>query len=88
MKLPNITQAQVLALLTFIGGQAVSAGLIDNNREKLMISVGSIVVAAAWKIADAIIRNGRAQIGAAQISSGNSFQPIEPPGDTTEAPSK
>jgi len=86
MNLPNVTQAQLLALLTFIGGQAVSAGLIDNNREKLLISIGSIVVAAAWKIADAIIRNGRAQIGAAQIASGDGPQPIEPPGDTTEAP--
>jgi hypothetical protein len=85
MNLPNITQAQILAIVTFVAGQAVAFGLIDSKREQLVISIGSIAISAAWKIADAIIRNGRAQIGAAQIANG-SAQPIEPPGDTTEAP--
>lgn len=85
MNLPNITQAQILALITFVAGQAVAYGLLDTAKEQLVVSIGSIVVAAVWKIADAVIRNGRAQIAAAQINTGG-VQPIEPPGDTTEAP--
>ena len=86
MQLPDVTQAQILALLTFVAGQAVSYGLLDSGKEQLVVSIGSIVVASVLKIADAIIRNGRAQIAAAQITTGNTAQPIEPPGDTTEAP--
>ena len=86
MQLPNITQAQMLAVITFVAGQAVSYGLLNPGKQQLVVSIGSIVVASAWKIADAVIRNGRAQIAAAQITTGNTAQPIEPPGDTTEAP--
>lgn len=86
MKLPNITQAQILAVITFVAGQAVSFGLLNDGQQQKVVSIGSIVIAAAWKISDAVIRNGRAQIGAAQIAAGNDLQPIEPPGDTTEAP--
>jgi hypothetical protein len=89
MSLPNVTQAQILALITFAAGQAVSFGLLDQSQEQLMVSIGSIVVAAAWKIADAIIRNGRARIAAEQVAKGTAGSlpaPIEPPGDTTEAP--
>jgi hypothetical protein len=86
MQLPNVTQAQILALLTFVAGQAVSYGLLDSGNAQIAVSIGSIVVASVLKIADAIIRNGRAQIAAVQVATGNGMQPIEPPGDTTEAP--
>lgn len=73
MKLPDITQAQILAVLTFVVGQAVAFGVIDDKRAQLIVSVGSIVIGAAWKIADAIIRNGRAQIAAAMVARGNTL---------------
>ena len=60
MKTPNITPAQIGALLTFVVGQAVAFGWLPGSREQTIVSVGSIVVAVALKFADAIIRHGRA----------------------------
>ena len=58
---PDITPAQIGALLTFIGGQAVAYGWLTNTREQTLVSVGSIVIAAVWKLADAILRGSRAK---------------------------
>ena len=59
-KTPDITPAQITAVVTFIVGQAVAWGLVSNNREQTLISAGSTLIAIAWKIADAHIRHGRA----------------------------
>lgn len=60
MKTPDVTPAQILAMVTFVAGQLVAFGLLDARREQLVISIASTAIAAAWKIADAVIRNGRA----------------------------
>jgi hypothetical protein len=59
--MPDITPAQLVAALTWVVAQAVAFGYLDTQRSQLVLSVGSTVIAAAWKIADAIIRNGRAK---------------------------
>lgn len=59
--MPDITLVQLTAAIGWVAAQAVAIGAIDNNQEQLLVMIGSTVVAAAWKIADAIIRNGRAK---------------------------
>jgi hypothetical protein len=59
--LPDITPAQIAAVLTFVIGQAVAWGWVDNQHAKVLISSGSIIIAAVWKLADAYLRGQRAQ---------------------------
>jgi hypothetical protein len=60
-EMPDITPAQAVAYFAWAVSQAVAFGYLDTQRSQLVLSVGSTVIAAAWKIADAIIRNGRAK---------------------------
>ena len=59
-KTPSITEAQIAALLTFVVGQVVAWGFLDMQRARTLVSVGSIIVATAWKLADAYLRAHRA----------------------------
>lgn len=67
-KMPDVTPAQIMAIVTFVASQAVAYGAISSQTEAVVLSVAGTVVAAALKIADAIIRNGRAQVAAAQVA--------------------
>ena len=58
---PDITAAQIGALLTFVVGQAVAFGWLNSSREQLLVSAGSTIIAAAWKLADAYLRGSRAK---------------------------
>lgn len=58
---PDVTQAQLLAAFTWIVGQAVTMGLVDNDQSTLLLQVGVTVISAVWVVADAVIRNGRAR---------------------------
>jgi hypothetical protein len=60
-KTPDITPAQIGAVLTFVVGQAVAFGWLDGTRAQTLVSAGSIIIAAAWKIADAYLRGSRAK---------------------------
>jgi hypothetical protein len=68
--MPDVTPAQLVAALTWVVAQAVAFGYLDTQRSQLVLSVGSTVIAAAWKIADAIIRNGRAKALAVKETAG------------------
>lgn len=59
--MPDITPAQLVAALAWVVAQAVAFGYLDTQRSQLVLSVGSTVITAAWKIADAIIRQGRSK---------------------------
>lgn len=59
--MPDLTPAQLVAALTWAVSQAVAFKVLDTQTSQLVLSVGSTAVVAAWKIADAIIRNGRAK---------------------------
>jgi len=63
--MPDITQAQILAVIGWIAAQAVAYGWISNEQSSLAISAGATVVAAAWKIADSYLRANRAKAVAA-----------------------
>jgi hypothetical protein len=59
--MPDLTPAQLVAALTWVVSQAVAFKVLDTQTSQLVLSVGSTAIVAAWKIADAIIRNGRAK---------------------------
>ena len=64
-KMPDVTPAQLVAALGWVVSQAVAFGWLDTMKSQLVLSAGSTVIFAAWKIADAVIRNGRAKAVAA-----------------------
>lgn len=80
---PSITPAQIAAVLTFAGGQAVAFGLLSSSREQTLVSIGSIVLAAAWKLADAWIRHGRSKAAAVQLLEQTARQIAAPTSSTT-----
>jgi hypothetical protein len=81
MKTPDVTPAQLAAVLTFIAGQAVAFGWLTAGRAQLVVSIGATVIAACWKIADAIIRNGRSKVAAVQEENAGLLE------ETTTVPS-
>jgi len=61
IKMPDVTLAQLLAAFTWVVGTLVNMGVTDNETSKVVLEIGLTVIAAAWKIGDAIIRNGRSR---------------------------
>lgn len=57
---PDITPAQIGALVTFVIGQAVAYGVLDVRYQQLAVSIGSAALGIAWKLADAYLRGKRA----------------------------
>lgn len=90
MTTPNITPAQIGALVTALGGQAVAWGLLDGSREQTVVAIATAALGAAWKLADAIIRNGRARslhgVQAAAIAEEAALGPINPPAARSTPP--
>ena len=64
-RMPDVTPAQLVAALGWVVSQAVAFGWLDTMKSQLVLSAGSTVIFAAWKIADAVIRSGRAKAVAA-----------------------
>ncbi len=77
-KMPDITQAQLLAALTWIVSQAVATGWVDSNIGQKWLQIGSSVIAAAWVIGDAILRSFR-NIAAARAGVHPANNPPTPP---------
>jgi hypothetical protein len=69
--MPDATPAQLLAVIGWAVSQAVAYGWLDTRYSQLVVSAGSTILFTAWKIADAIIRNGRAKAVAANPSLAN-----------------
>lgn len=63
--MPDVTPAQLLALLTWIVSQAVAYGWLDVRYQQVVLSAGSTLLAVGWKLADSWIRTGRAKAVAA-----------------------
>lgn len=70
IKLPDITMVQAAAAFAWVVGQLVIMGVVDAETSKVVLSIGLTAIAAAWKIADAIIRQGRSRIAAAAVTAG------------------
>jgi len=64
---PDITPAQIGAVLTFVAGQSVAWGWITNAKAQVLVSSGSIIIAAVWKLADALLRGSRAKAKGANL---------------------
>jgi len=58
-KFPDLTAAQLIAALTWVGAQAVAAGWIDGDHAKRYVSIGSTVITGVWIVGDAILRSAR-----------------------------
>jgi hypothetical protein len=65
LKTPDVTPAQLLAVLTAAVGLLLSQGVITAHTAQLVGGLASIVLPVFWVVADAIIRRGRAQVAAA-----------------------
>jgi small-conductance mechanosensitive channel len=64
---PDITPAQLSALVGWIVAQAVAFGWVDSDQAQILISGGATIVAAAWKIADSLLRGKRALAQGPQV---------------------
>lgn len=58
---PDITPAQLTALIGWIAAQAVAFGWITDQQNQALLAGGATIVAAAWKLADAWLRGSRAK---------------------------
>ncbi len=76
-QMPNITQAQVIAALSWIATQAVAAGWVNNDQSQHWLQLGSTIVASVWVLADAALRGFRNIRVAAETKAG------VPPAQTT-----
>lgn len=59
-KTPDITPAQIAAVVGWVVAQLVAYGVLDMRYQQIAFSIGATVLAAAWKIADAHLRGRRA----------------------------
>lgn len=76
MNAPSITPAQILAALGAVLGLLVSFAILDEKTSQALAAAASILVPFAITVADAIIRNGRAQaIGNGATISGGKLHP-------------
>lgn len=66
---PSISQAQIVAVLTWVVSQAVAYGAIDNEQSKIILSLAASVIGAAWLFADGWRHHGNAKVKAAAIAS-------------------
>ena len=69
-KLPDITQAQILAVIAFVVTQLVAYGVIDGTVQQAVLSAAGTVVPAVWVFVDAMIRGKRNEVRAAAIVAG------------------
>ena len=70
-KMPDVTPAQLGAVVGWIVSQFVAYGWLDTRYSQIVVSVGATVLFVGWKIADAMIRNGRAKAVAANPDLAN-----------------
>lgn len=69
LKMPDTTRNQLLSIIGLIVGLAVTQGLIDEGTAQTISGIAVAAVSLGLLIADAVIRNGRAQIAASQIAA-------------------
>lgn len=74
---PDVTPAQILSVVTFVVTLAVGNLWIDSHTGKLITDLAAVIVPAAWMVADAIIRHGRAT-GPGTVLAGRVDVPVPP----------
>lgn len=68
METPDITKAQIIALVQAVLAVAVSFGVDLSDRQESAILGLAGAIAVVLPLADAIIRNGRSRIYAAHVA--------------------
>lgn len=69
METPDVTKAQIIAVVTGLLGFGVSVGLIDEGTQATILSAFSFVLPAVLVLADAMIRKARAENLSAIVAS-------------------
>ena len=69
-KMPDITPAQVLAVISFLLVQLVAYGVIDGTVQQAVLSAAGTVVPAVWVLADTLLRGKRNEARAHIVASG------------------
>jgi hypothetical protein len=69
-KLPDITPAQVIAVITWVVTQVVALGWVDNETGQWILQIAGTVIPSIWVLADMFIRGKRNEARAAIIASG------------------
>lgn len=64
--MPDITKAQILAILGFIAAQAIAFGWLNQGQAQKYIAIGGIVLPAVLKLCDSYLRGQRANALALQ----------------------
>lgn len=64
---PDITPAQILAVLKFVVAFLVARTLISDDQAQLVLEIAGTVVPCVLFAADAYIRRGRAKVAEAQV---------------------
>lgn len=59
--MPDITPAQVAAVIASVAGELLNAAFISSRIDHLVVGLAAILVPFAWIIGDAIIRHGRSR---------------------------
>lgn len=81
--MPNVTPAQIVAIVGWIVAQLIAYGVLDVRYEQLALSIGATLLAGALKIADAIIRHGRSRaltpVASATVQTQPASAPPPPP---------
>lgn len=68
--MPDITAAQVVAVVGWALAQAVAYGWLDTEASQVVLSGATTVIGGAWVIADAFLRGKRNEVRAAAIVAG------------------
>lgn len=68
-KTPDITPAQILAIVGWVVAQAIAFGLLPTQDAQIAISAGATLLAVALKFADSHLRGKRA-IALATVQAG------------------
>jgi len=66
---PDITPAQILAVITAVLAQVVAWGVIDGSTAQIVVGIAGIVLPAVWALVDSVIRHGRATGTASKTQS-------------------
>lgn len=75
-KTPDITTAQIAAVVGWVVAQAVAYGVLPTAYSQVAVSAGATIVAAAWKLADAHLRGKRAIATATVQAAERSAPPV------------
>jgi hypothetical protein len=74
IKMPDITQAQIIAAATWVIAQVVSWGWIDNNAGQKLLAATSSLIALAWMLADSYLRGQRVKASATALAAGKDLK--------------